>query len=437
MSEMQAARKKVLHTIDGMKDEIVQCCSDLVKIPSVDPLYPGIVQKDFLGGEKRCNEFLKSIMEEFGCETDMFEKEPYRTNLVGLLRGEGKGRSLILNGHIDTVPWGRSEDWMWNDPVSGKVFDGKIYGRGSCDMKSGIVAMIKAIEAIKKCGYDLKGDVILESVVGEEMESHHLGTSATVKKGYRADAAIVTEPSAPPISLAIVPVTSGFLYMTLDVIGKAVHCSMRRELVRAGGKGSQVGVNAVEKGVKMLLALQELETQWGISKTHPLFRPGHFTIHPGVVIGGPHGVLVPFIISEFCTIHYAVWYPPDETYESVTREIEDYVRSAAQLDPWLRDHPPKVEWKLHWPPSKTEVDDPICKTLASAHENATGLPAQYQGFCATCDATFLNEQGIPTVIYGPGDLSVAHGPNEYVPVDELIDATRTYALTALDWCGVK
>jgi acetylornithine deacetylase/succinyl-diaminopimelate desuccinylase family protein len=428
-------RNEVLNKIDDMRNEIVKSLSDLVKIQSVNPLYPGVTAESVLGGEKRCNEFLKPIMEGFGCKTDMFEKAPQRTNLVGVLKGVGGGRSLILNGHIDTVPLGRKEDWKWNDPLSGKVEDGKIYGRGSTDMKGGIVGMIKAIEAITRAGYRLKGDVTLESVVGEEVMSSGLGVEAAIERGYKADAAIVTEPSGPPIRLAIVPVTPGLWWMSVTVDGKPVHTSVRDELIRAGGRGSEVGVNAIEKGIKILQALQELEQQWGIEKKHPLFSPGHFTIHPGVIQGGPFGVMVPFIVSEFCTIEYAIWHHPEESAEAVKKEIEDYVKGAANLDPWLKIHPPRFEWKLWWPPYNVDVNHPICKTMANAHESATGNPAQFHGFAAVCDAAFLNKHGIPAIVYGPGDIITAHASNEYVEINELISATKTYALSALDWCS--
>ena len=428
-------KTQVLKKIDEMKDEIVDTVSKAVRIQSVNPLYPGVESKTVLGGEKRCNEFLKPIMEGFGCKTDMFEKAPQRTNLVGTLKGTGGGRSLILNGHIDTVPLGRSEDWKWNDPLSGKIEDGRIYGRGSTDMKGGVVGMIKAVQAITKLGYHLKGDVMIESVVGEEVMSSGLGVEATVEKGYRADAAIVTEPSGPPIRLAVVPVTPGLWWMSVTVDGKPVHTSVRDELIRAGGRGSEVGVNAVEKGVKILQALLELEQQWGIEKKHPLFSPGHFTIHPGVIQGGPFGVMVPFIVSEFCTIEYAVWHHPEESAESVKKEIEEYVKCVAQLDPWLREHPPRFEWKLWWPPYNVDVNHPICKTVANAHEAATGKPAQFHGYPCVCDAAFLNKHGIPAIAYGPGDLITGHAIDEYVSIEELITATKTYALAALDWCG--
>ena len=440
---MTNAKDKVMGLIDSMQDEIVTTVSEAVKIPSVNPKYPGIDTEAVLGGETEVNEYLAKVYKEIGCKVDLFEAEPRRANLVGVLKGTGGGRSLIHNGHVDVVPVGKAEEWKWGDPFSGKVDDGKIWGRGSADMKSGVVAQALATAAILRAGYQLKGDVILEAVCGEEMMDHLIGTTAVVKRGYTADAAIVSEPSAPPIRLAIVPVTPGLLQMSLTCIGKSTHASVRDEFLRAGGKGSVIGVNAVEKGAWMLSQIQMLEQQWGISKKHPLFQPGHFTLHPGVITGGPHGILSPFVVSEFCTIEYAIWHAPQEDVEDVKREIEEFIHNAAQLDPWLKEHPPEVKWNLWWPPSEVAADHPIVQTMAQAHtEAASGSatyagPAQLHGFCAVCDAAFLNAAGIPTVIYGPGDILVAHAVDEYVEIEELMITTKSYALATMDWCGLS
>ena len=213
-------------------------------------------------------------------------------------------------------------------------------------------------------------------------------------------------------------------------------------MIRAGGKGSEIAVSAIEKGVYILEALRQLEEQWGQSKKHPLFRPGHFTLHPGVITGGPYGVMIPFLISQFCTIEYAVWYPPQEREEDIKTEISEYVTKACQLDPWLRDNPPEIKFNLHWPPAQISIEHPIVQTCAQAHRQVIS-PRKvddrelFQGFCAVCDAAFLNMAGIPSVIYGPGSVLQAHAVDEYVHIEELITATKTFALAAMDWCGYQ
>jgi acetylornithine deacetylase len=434
-------KEEVLKTVEAMRDEIVSQVADLVRIPSVNPRYPGMDYQKELGGETACNEVLAHAYRAIGCEVDFVEKERHRANVVGILRGSGGGRSLIYNGHIDVVPIGNPLDWKFQDPFSGKIQDGKLYGRGACDMKGGVVSQLKAIEALVRTGVKLKGDVLLESVVGEETMSHEVGVSAVCEK-YRADAAIVSEPTAPPIPLAVVPVTPGLIWFTITCRGKASHASVRSEIVRAGGKGSEIAVNAIEKGVYLLEALRQLEEQWGQSKKHPLFRPGHFTLHPGVITGGPYGVMIPFLISQFCTIEYSVWYPPQEREEDIKKEISEHVTRACQLDPWLRENPPEIKFNLHWPPAQIPIEHPIVQTCAGAHRQAispqtTDDRELFQAFCAVCDAAFLNIAGIPSVIYGPGSLLQAHAVDEFVYIEELITATKTFALAAMDWCGYE
>ena len=438
---MNEAIKRAFEAIDQMKDEIVETISQVVQVPSVNPKCPGVVSEEVLGGETQANQRIAELYRTIGCEVDLWEEEAKRANAVGVLKGSGGGRSLIFNGHIDTVPVGRHEDWKWSDPYSGRVEDGKIYGRGSCDMKGPVVAQAMAAKALQNLGIKLQGDLILESVVGEEVMDHEAGASATVRRGYKADAAIVSEPSAPEAPLAVVPVSPGLLWMAVTCRGKSSHAAVRGETFRAGGAGAKVAVNAIDKGVFIFNCIQKLEQEWGLTKKHPLFKPGHFTLHPGVITGAPHGVGVPFFISEFCTIEYAIWHHPDEDVEDVKKEVEDYIRHAAALDEWLRDHPPEIEWKLHWPAFSVDEDHPICTTIGQAHERAAqGTrfegPAVVQGFYAVCDAVFLSQGGVPSVVYGPGSLLHAHAVDEFLDLDELMVATKAYAAAAIDWCGL-
>ena len=427
----QNAISKVLNTIDLMRDEIIDLTSQLVRRQSVNPNYPNSDAAKFLGGEKECNHFLESYLNRIGCKTDLFEKAKDRANLVGTMKGSGGGRSLILSGHIDTVPFGKVENWIGHDPLSGAVREGRIYGRGSCDMKSGIAAMGKAVEAISRAGLELKGDVFVESVVGEETMDHLLGTTATVERGYRAEAAIITEPN----SLHLQPVTTGVILLRVHVEGKATHATARDMMIRPGGRGDEVGVNAIEKGVKVLQMLQDLEQQWGMTKRHPLFNPGHFVIHPGVIDGAPHGHRYVAVVPDYCDIDYAILYNPAETPQQVKREIEDYVLTGSKLDTWLSKHPPKFEWQGVWPAGEISPNHPICMTLARAHELVHRATVTIDGFPAPVDVPFLDQAGIPTIAYGPGNLPQAHADNEYVEIEQLIRAAKTIAISTMHWCG--
>lgn len=440
MTQQTDVTAQVLARVDSMEKELVDAISQAVRIHSVNPKYPGQDYDEVVGGEGEVSKFMARIYEGLGAEVDLFAIEPGRENAVGTLRGAGGGRSLIYNGHVDVVPPGDSANWKSGDPFSGRVDDDRVWGRGSTDMKAGILAQAFAARAIAESGVKLAGDLILESVVGEEVMDHECGVTATVKRGYVADAAIVSEPSAPPSPLAVIPVSPGLLWFSVTVAGKATHSSMRGRTIRAGGEGPAVGVNAIDKGLVIFEAIRRLEEEWGQTKTHPLFAPGHFTIHPGVVQGGPHGVLVPFVISEFMTIEYCVWYSPDDDPEDVKREIEAQIERAAQTDAWLREHAPVVEWKLNWPANTPDADE-ITAAMSAAHVRAaTGTrfagPPDIVGFAAVEDATFLTLGGVPAISYGPGDLRIAHADDEYVLIEEVMCAARAYAALALDWCGV-
>jgi acetylornithine deacetylase len=160
-------------------------------------------------------------------------------------------------------------------------------------MKGGIAAMIKAVEAITKCNIKLKGDVIIQCVIGEETGEYEYGTTSAIRKGYTADAAIFTEPVHPPDPLAIQPTHGGLIWMRITVKGKAAHIGVRYELIRTGGKGEVIGVSAIDKASKIYNALMELENQWGQTKKHPLFPPGFFCLLPGIIKGGTMGVDTP------------------------------------------------------------------------------------------------------------------------------------------------
>jgi acetylornithine deacetylase len=274
----------------------------------------------------------------------------------------------------------------------------------------------------------------MEYVVGEEMMNTPAGTGAAIDRGYKADAAIVVEPSGPPYRLAIIPASPGVFYMRVTVKGKAVHASLRDELVRPGGLGARVGVSSIDKAMIIYEGLRKLEEEWGQTKKHPMYsRPGHFTLHPGVITGGPSGA---FVISDESRIEYSIWHAPHDPEEQVKKEVEAQIARFAQTDPWLKENPPKIEWLLWWPPYDVPADAPICKTAAAAYEETLGEPAKYYGFAAVDDAAFLNRAGIPAISIGPGSLAVAHAANEYVEIAELVDAAKIYALSIVDWCGV-
>jgi acetylornithine deacetylase/succinyl-diaminopimelate desuccinylase-like protein len=435
------AHEELFTRIDSLREAAAELLSELVQVNSVNPAFAGVSRAEVIGGETRCNEILHERYLGSGLECHWVAEDPERKNLVGLLRGEGGGRSLALNGHVDTVPPVEPESWVNGSPWNPEIREGRLYGIGSTDMKGSDVAMWLVAEALHQAGVRLEGDLHLHSVVGEETMQHDLGTSAVVRAGFRTDAAVVTEPTSVPRPLTISPVAAGNWYFRIVVEGKSTHCGNRAEAIRPGGPGDAIGVNALEKGVKIVTWLQELEQQWGMTKTHPYFMPGFFTILPGVFHADP-GLDVPFYFSNRAEIAYTTWYPPQQEAEEVRAEIEDYVLALARLDPWLRDHPPRFSWLNNWPPASTAWEDPIVQTMVRAHEAASGerfpapSPQHPVAFGAASDASFYEAAGIPSVVYGPGELRLAHCKDESVSLDELVAAAKGLAGCVLEWCGV-
>ena len=430
-------RTNVLRAVDSLKDELVQLVCDMVRIPSVTAMPAGNSSGDTVvevSGETRVNHFLKPVLESCGLETDLWEVEKGRANLVGIWRGKGGGRSLLLNGHVDVVPPGPPEKWTVAGPWSGEIIDGKIYGRGSTDMKGGLAAAVFAMKALLKAGYRPKGDVFIQSVVGEEHHETYAGTGAVLQRGYIADAAIVCEPSTPPDKLSINTASPGIVVMYVVVKGKAAHTSNRHELIRAGGRGAAVGVSAIDKIFLVYQALAKLEEEWGQTKSHSAYiRPGHFVLFPTAIQGGD---VTSGYIPDECSMTYIIWYPPQDTPESVTEEIQAHLARFAQTDPWLRENPPEVAVLFSQPAFETSHEEPICKAAAAASEAVFSRPARLYGSAFDCDAGFIRQAGIPTIVVGPGSIELAHGFNEYVAIQDLVDAAKLYAMTIVEWCGI-
>jgi acetylornithine deacetylase len=376
-----------------------------------------------------------------GCEIDRWDVYPGRPDVVGTLKGEGgeQARSLILNGHIDVVPGGDPAAWTY-PPFSAEIADGKIWGRGAVDMKGGIAAMIGAVQAIQRAGVRLQGDVFLESVVDEETGGP--GTTQTVEHGYRADAAIVVEPT----DFVVQPVEGGLEWLRVVIRGRSGHSAYRYRSVHAGGQG--VAVNAIEKAAKILAAVQELERHWAVHKRHPLLPAGITTINPGVIIGGTGGGEngVPNVLTsvstfpDYCALELSMKYLPSEKTADVRAEFEDYISRVAAADPWLRENPPEIEWGIRgvsFPPAETAADHPLVEVLTKAAEAAAGAPAVVHGMVAVTDLAWLASAGIAGAIFGPGVIAGnAHSDNEHIAIADLTKGVYALALAICGWCGV-
>lgn len=342
-----------------------------------------------------------------------------RINVVGRWRGTGldDGHSLILNGHVDVVPAGDLSLWT-DSPWSGAVRDGRLYGRGSCDMKAGLCAGIFAVQALQQLGYRPGRDVLIESVIGEE--SGGIGTLTTILKGYTADAVILLEPTR----LEISPVQSGALTFRLVVPGRSIHAAMK-----------PYGVSAIEKFAVLLHAIQHLDARRHQTFKHELYEdPNNIApINIGTVRGGEWHSTVP----EEVVAEGRMGVLPGETNETARRALEGAIQIASEADPWLSQHPPRLEWfEGQFESGETQLDHPFLRELGMAHQQVTGSAPALRGVSYGSDMRlFTNHAKIPAAHYGPGDVGMAHAANEYVPLEEVVIATKVVAQMIARWCG--
>jgi len=412
----------ILEQVEKLAPDLIRFVQEAVRIPSL----PGHEQEfqGFLAGrllELGMKVTVSRIRREALAGHPAFcqDEIPFeqRLNVMGRWPGRGDGRSLILNGHADVVSPGAEE--LWSDsPWSGKLRDGRIYGRGSTDMKGGLAAAVYAMESLRQLGYEPGGDVILQSVVGEE--SGGCGTLAAIIDGCRADAAIIMEPTR----LQLAHVQSGALTFRLTVPGRAVHACMRHQ-----------GVSAIEKFYAVLQALNAFDARRHREHRHEAYPdPGQVApISVGKISAGDWPSTVPDrLVAEG---RFGVF--PGENIAAAKAAFETLLGETAGADEWLAEHPPVVEWvEGQFEPGKTAPDAPILTVLGEAHREVMGEAARRTGVTYGSDLRlFTNYAAMPAVLYGPGDVLHAHVVDESIAVTEVVQAAKILALAIVRWCG--
>lgn len=408
---LTAEERGVLDLID--EDILVRLTSELIAIETVN------------GNEVDGQRYVEGVLAGIGCDVetwsidmdalsthDAFSAEvehPDALGVVGVL-GADHGRTLLLNGHVDVVPTGDPADWT-TPPFEPSLRDGKLYGRGSCDMKGGLAAAIHAADAVVRAGA-MHGRVAITPVIGEE--DGGCGTLAALLHGVTGDACIIPEPT----ELAVVPANGGALSFRIRIRGLSAHGATREE-----------GVSAIERLPIVHRALLDLERERNARTIDPLFSwmKLPFAICAGRVRGGDW----PSSEADWLELEGRYGVAPGEDLDAARRELEEAVASAARTDEWLTEHPPTVEWwGGQFLPGRTDIDDPIVSTMANALEDATGRALAVRGMPYGCDLGLLDRVGhLPTVVFGPGDVRHAHRPDEHVPVADLVDCARSIALS--------
>lgn len=420
----QALIAQLQQQAEERQAELFALLAQLTAFPTVSP-----PARNTLGAQQ----FVEKQLQASGFETELWEVYPGDPNVTAIKPGTQREsyRSLLLNGHIDVAEVGDDGEWQ-RDPFKLALEEGRAYGRGTADMKGGLAALLFAVQLLTEAGVELKGDLLFQSVIGEE--AGEAGTRACTERGCSADFAVVADTSG----LAIQGqggVITGWVTVQSPV---TYHDGLRSRMIHAGG--GIPGASAIEKMVKLINGLQELERHWAVTKSYPGFAAGSNTINPAVIEGGRHAAF----IADRCALWITVHFYPDEDYETVAAEIESHLLRVAEADPWLRQHPPAFRWGGRsmleergeiFPSLTLDKEGDGLKTLASAHRQLLG-EAPAVGMSATVtDAGWLGRAGIPTVIYGPGQLQQAHAVNESIDMRELVDFVKVMIGFIANWCN--
>jgi acetylornithine deacetylase len=418
--------KKLLDYFDDHRADIVADLSDLVRLPSIS----GTAEENEiqarlatrLQGDGLHVDHWEIPLTETLAQPDFPGAEVDRTEswgVVGVLAGSGDGPSLMLNTHVDVVPPGDLDAWQGADPFNGRIDTDAVHGRGACDMKGGLVASLWTMRALSTLRVPLRGDLSMGTVVGEE--DGGLGTYAMLRRGWRADACIIPEPT----SLDLAPGNAGALTFRLEIQGAATHASRRTS-----------GVSAIEKFIPVFQAIRRLEARRNEVK-HPLAMRWNLPIpiEIGTVAAGDWASSVPDLLTANGRIGVGV----GEDVETAKRELEAAMLELGDTDRWFHEHPVTVTWwGGQFAPGLTDPDAAIVRTMRSAHEDVS--PYRQNTWVSTygSDLRLMNNiGGIPTVHYGPGDAALAHGPREFVPISETITSAKALALAAIRHCGVR
>ncbi|WP_331734281.1 MULTISPECIES: M20/M25/M40 family metallo-hydrolase [unclassified Streptomyces] len=336
-----------------------------------------------------------------------------RENLIGYYRVHRPGLPLVvINGHIDVVPVFDEGQWD-REPYSGDRADGFVHGRGAVDTKGGIAAALWALDSLDQAGVELPFDVAVELVVGEETTG--VGTRATLERLPNRLGTIVLEPT----SGAVVTVASGLLFFTVEVTGRAAHTSVPWYGVDTGPKVFQIYQALTRLGDERAAALTDVRMPF----------PSAVPLAIGTVDIGGWRAAVPARGS----LSGRIGIMPGENVEDVRAALTACVESVAAADPWLVDHPPVVCWDNEGLRSwETPESDQVVIALDRGRRRA-GLDSRIEGMTAGCDAGILRDAGIPTAVFGPGDMRYAHSPNEKIAEADVLEATQVIAHALLAW----
>lgn len=426
-------REDVEQWIENRSDEMLSFLSDLVDAKTVT------------GNERPGQSIVIEKFESMGLDPDVwtpsaedlkdheafFETQAYqergyegRQNVAATISGTGGGSDLALSGHIDVVPVTESE-WS-HDPWHLEREGDRLYGRGSGDMKGGIAAYVHAVEAVRRSGVTLRGDLVLQSTIEEE-DGGVGGVLSALERGYRPDGAIIPEPwGVPNLGMA----SAGVRYFELTVRGKSAHV----------GKGYE-GVNALDKAMLVYEALSELDRDRKERIDYPPAynrnpkMQGHETnLNVGIIDAADWPAIIPGTVK----MRGRIGWPPGESSEEVESELRATLDDVLSSDDWLRDHPPELEWfGLRADPHEVDPNSELLQTAMTNAERVTGRDGVFYGGSSGNDTRYYKlYYDIPATSVGPEATDI-HGADEHTTVESLLETSKTIAGTIIDYCGVN
>lgn len=374
--------------------EVAQVCQKLVSIKSVNPP----------GNEQQLAEFVTGYLKEAGIEAELVAHSTGRASVLGRLKGTAGGTGILFSAHLDTVPVG-VEQWV-HPPFDGVMADGKVWGRGSADMKGGMAAMLVAAKYLASAKLNLRGDLVLGLTAGEEVDS--LGAEALVHRPEMqgVQVLIVSEPSSNDIFVA----EKGALWLEISTHGKTAHGSM-----------PDLGLNAVMMMVKFLAEFEKMEIPF---QMHPML--GNFSRSVNTIEGGVKTNVVP----DHCAITVDMRTVPGQKHAEIVSQVEALFKQLAGQMPDFRASVKVVNDR---PPVTTNPNHPAVQRFCAISERILGKPSTPKGVRYYTDAaTYVPALDIPMIICGPGEAGMAHQPNEFVEVKKMGEAVRIYLLFCLD-----
>jgi acetylornithine deacetylase len=433
-ADLTPVEARVAEAIEGSRPKLIALVRELVSFDTTT-WSPGRAK----GQEFELQSYLRSRLTALGADTDMWEPDPTgqgnqnvpddlrfdgRPQLVGHIAGSGQGASLLLLGHIDCVPTGPIESWT-DGPFAATIHSGRIYGRGTADMKGGIASLVIALETLSKLGLRTRGDLTFCAVTDEE--SSGAGSLAAISRGVRASAGLCAENTG----FAIWTACRGSVIFDIDIEGRAGHAECRQRDWADGG-----AVNAIEKAMPLLSAIASLRNTWRerADHRHRLLPPGDAI--PVGITGGEWEATYPSRCSVTVNVQFLPGHASAEAgIQSVQDEVETVVAAAAQADPWLTAHPPMIRWRPWVMPAEMDESHPLVGQISDC-TSRIGRQAEISGLDSWHDAANFTRFGsTPTLSFGPGLLECSHVADEWVEVDALVDHSLATALTILHYCN--